>query len=699
MPVDFANPGFAAGGFALLAPVLVHLLTRHTRRQITFPSVRFLRAAAASRSSLHKFRHLFLFLVRTAALAALVLAFMRPELRRRDAAAAEASGGPSTTVIVLDASASMGYRVAGGAVFERAKLAALQTAQGLASADQANLIVAGAKPRCTFDKPSAGRVLLEREIRNAALTAERADMDAALAEAVRQLGRAPRAELVVVSDFQRSTWAAVDWTRIPATVLVVLVPAAEGRLINAGIDDVRVQPPFPAAGEDVEITCRVLNRSEEGATFPVALTLGERDQLTRELFVPAGVSQSVTFRLKVGEPGPLECVLSIPDDRLTVDNTYYTVIPVAGRLSVLVVSDEPERDPRGAVPLLLRAIDPHGGGPDSVMLARRIPSSALGALSPALHPVVMLAGVGPLEPAAADSLLQYVRAGGSLVLFLCTRQDAANLARLQSRSAGELALPFKAGELLDSAAHPTTLAQANFEHPVLHKFRDSDDLSRIAFRRRFATERAEKAGQVLAKYADNNIAMASQLFGAGTLLVCNFSPAPEYSDLPRRTLFVPLVHEIVRGLKPGRSGTERSPAAGDICSAVVPGWRQDQPIRFTAPDGSLQSATFNMRHDETAILFTDTARLGFYRVWVQDRLAASAAVNLDRRESDLARLEAAQLRELAKGAAASVALASEPDERLAGSLRRGIPLWPWCLLAVLLLLAAEQGLALAWRGV
>ena len=79
--------------------------------------------------------------------------------------------------------------------------------------------------------------------------------------------------------------------------------------------------------------------------------------------------------------------------------------------------------------------------------------------------------------------------------------SAAVPVQMEKRSGGELTLPFHTGALLDGSgpAGVTTLAQANFEHAVLRKFRDSDDLSKVVFRRRFATDRAARTGQVLAR--------------------------------------------------------------------------------------------------------------------------------------------------------------------------------------------------------
>src|SRR5947208_11326944 len=108
MPV-FTNPALWAGALALAVPLLLHLLTRKNSRTLIFPTIRFIRKVQASQSAIYRLRHLLLMLVRTTFLALLLLAFLKPVLRNKTLSAGDRSDRNHAVIIVLDASASMGY--------------------------------------------------------------------------------------------------------------------------------------------------------------------------------------------------------------------------------------------------------------------------------------------------------------------------------------------------------------------------------------------------------------------------------------------------------------------------------------------------------------------------------------------------------------------------------------------------------------
>src|SRR6266536_200501 len=134
-------------------------------------------------------RHLLLMLVRTAFLGLLLLAFLKPVLQRSALSAGDRGDRPSAIILVLDASASMGYAAGGSSPFARARLAGQKILDELHDRDVADLVVAAAAPAPSFDEPTANRFALKNDLQLARLTQERADMDAAFAEAARQLAK------------------------------------------------------------------------------------------------------------------------------------------------------------------------------------------------------------------------------------------------------------------------------------------------------------------------------------------------------------------------------------------------------------------------------------------------------------------------------------------------------------------------------
>jgi len=320
------------------------------------------------------------------------------------------------------------------------------------------------------------------------------------------------------------------------------------------------------------------------------------------------------------------------------------------------------------------------------------------AIAAASAQVAVLWGTQRLGTDPGKALLQWVEDGGSLILFLSTPSDSANLAMLQELSEAELILPFSTGPMISSSSvRPALhLAQANFEHPILKKFRDVADLGNVSVTRAFRTQRNQDQGEVLLKYDDGTVAMARKSHGQGSLLVCNLSPEPSCSDLAKRTIFVPLLHEMVKGMRP-QSGAVRSFAVGQNASATVSIPDGVDEWRFEDPQGQPINAGYETRQNEAAFFFGRTTVPGFYRIFSGDRHLGSAAVNVDSRESNLEALGTGQIQEFAQLSRERFHAVSGMDTDALGRLLEGLPLWPYCMLLALVFIALEQLLVLVWR--
>src|SRR5439155_11373762 len=242
MPL-FTNQGLWAGALALAVPLLLHLLTRKNSRTLIFPTIRFIRKVQASQSAIYRLRHLLLMLVRTTFLALLLLAFLKPVLRNKTLSAGDRSDRHHAVIIVLDASASMGYAAGGSSPFARARLAGQKILDELRDQDVANLVIAAAAAAASFDAPTANRFHLKNDLELARLTQERADLDAAIAEAIKQLAKVPgySGEIHLISDFQRSNWAPVDFGKIPKEIRIVFVSVAAPETGNLALTEVILQ--------------------------------------------------------------------------------------------------------------------------------------------------------------------------------------------------------------------------------------------------------------------------------------------------------------------------------------------------------------------------------------------------------------------------------------------------------------------------
>ena len=247
--MTFLNPwAIWAGVGAAAIPVVVHFLTRPRPQRMPLSTLRFVREAIRDRRARHHLRDAVILSLRTLAILLIALAIARPQFNDRSTAP-DAAAGDTVRVVLLDQSASMNALSGGVAAMERARTAAagyLRYRPGLS----ADLIVAGATPKAIFGRPSSNFEALRDELSRCPALPVPIDVRQALDKATAILAPTDendrrRRELVIVSDFQRSSWSAADFSALPENTRIqfesvaaaqrpsnVAIVRAEGRPVS-----------------------------------------------------------------------------------------------------------------------------------------------------------------------------------------------------------------------------------------------------------------------------------------------------------------------------------------------------------------------------------------------------------------------------------------------------------------------------------
>lgn len=697
--VVLGNPALWIGAFAIAVPVLVHILTRRTPRRLVFPTLKFIHAAKASQSSLFRIRHWLLLAVRTLLIMLILAAFLKPILSLTGALDKDNEKKGKVAIVLLDASASMGYAPGGASNFLKARYACGKIVDHLTSGQRGNLVLMASTPRCSFDEPGENLFVLRKDINEAKVSNERADVNAAIAEVVRQMALVGDVakEIHFVSDFQRSNWSNVDFSVIPEDVRVLFVPVSEKPGSNVAVTEVAIQPAAPTVSEQVHIVTKVANYGAETRVLDVEMSLDSGKVIKEKISLSPDTAGSADFTFRPTAAGDYRCRVTIPADDLSVDDSRYFTFRVSEKIDVLIVSDEDPKGEFSSCRFLARAINPFLKAARSTAVARVIRSSELDRIKTLRSQVVILTGINELSKAHSRLLVDYMANGGSVVYFHVGGGSSYNLTLLAEVSNGDFVSPFKLTGQVSNAKDErfSVFANANFDHPILKKFKETAELGDFKFYRYFTTERVKQKGQVLLQYDDGNIAMASKGVGAGRILLCNFSCSLEHCDIARHTLFVPVVHEIVRYMRPD-SAVCNSFEAGQQCSMTINGVSKKSEFEFKKPSGETTNGNIEVSQDEAAVFFPMSDQCGFYSVHIDKKLAGSVAVNVNSLESNLDTLSNDQLAGLSQVSRAqfyaSMANTSSLDNMLEG---RG--LWHYFVLAAILLMAMEQILMVTLR--
>jgi len=482
---------------------------------------------------------------------------------------------------------------------------------------------------------------------------------------------------------------------------------------NHGITDVTVAPTtqglavrFGAARFGGPASAEVsADLSVDGARGPrVSLPLNNGGARVERTFTTSSAAAPAETT-----PAPSPTItVTLADDALTLDNAVTLPHEPRPKLRVLVIDGEPDAVPfADEVYYLTQALQSsRSGGGQSLLDVTVLPPERLDAASLAGTDVVVLANVARVEAAAAAALVSHVTAGAGLFMTMGDQVDPEAYNRdLQALLPAALR-GTKQQALLDDANVDDVLGLARFDttHPIFVAFASASadalpGLTRVRTRASMLVEpdaRARDDGgarAILARFTNDAPALMERAVGPrgrGRVVLLTTSVDREWSDLPIRPGFLPLMEQVVlylgRALDHGRPRTIRAHEPRDIMAPS-----ESEQLAIRRPDG--RRVTVDVPAGAERARFTDTGTVGLYVVSSlrggdeQDLLPERFTVLPDAREFDLRRVDDDALTSsLPQGA---VVRADQSD-------RPGEPLWPALLLLAVALMLAEA--ALVTRG-
>jgi hypothetical protein len=684
--MSFLTPALWSALVAGLAlPVVIHLLNKSFPRFWRFPSIELIKATLAQRSKLHRWRHWILLLLRTAFLALLLLAFLRPVLKRFGANPAAAGG--RRVLIVFDHSVSMEHKGDGPTSRERGAHEALKLVESLGANDLVNIVLMEPSPTACFADFSRDHAEARRFLGQLGPGLGRTEVNLANALAARLLakesGRPP--EVYYISDFQRKNWANANFTALPAATRLFFLDVGPTHRDNRAILDARVSQAHVLAGDTVLLEVTVGNFSGDPFTGRLTVTLDQRYSFDQEVSIAPWSEGKVTVPVTPGGPGLHLCEVKLPPDALEYDNRFCLALAVQEKEEVLIVTDGPG-DPKSGAYFLKTALNPFEREAGS-LLPRLISSRELTASRLAGARKVFVTQANRLSAEASAALAKFLFEGGGVVWFLDGPAEPENLAALE-RAIGPNTMPLRLTQRRNATnvvSGAQQFARGDFKSRYLKLFEGAarQNLALLEFYDYYQAS-ATGAGSVLLAYGDESPALAALHHGLGTMLLLNFSAGELSSNLARQRLFPAWMQELVKAL----AAEEPAPASytiGETLHTEV--WRSEmRDADFKAPSGAPVAVKRELVGERYHLTFTPD-QLGFYTLGGPRPLYAFG-VNTSPDEADLRPIEKEALpRDFVGAHEAHFVAGAEDFEELA----RGKPLFHWFILAAAAFLLLESG--------
>jgi hypothetical protein len=663
--VHFVAPAVLLGLLAAALPWVIHRIGQRRAHPLRFAAMELLLKAERQVSAFRRLRELLLLLLRTAVAASLPLLFARPFAEVKSDLPA-ATTRTQSAVIVLDDSASMRRLTSarGDSVFQEARARARALAQHLSPDSDVALVLASEGTPTPVAEPTSDRGRLVAALDAAACSARRADFGGALRRASQILTTAAHGDRVVyvVTDLQAAGWEGAPGGERPAGGPSVVVVDVGGPWENHAVVSLTAEPaPQEGVGaQGVAVIAEIANFSGEPARkVGLTLRLDGADVARGFVDLPANGRARKRFLHTLSGGGTAhEAEVALVDhDLFPLDDQRRARVEVSRGLRVLVVNGDPRTVRTEDETFFLEAALRAGGGGFSLQtsLPEEVSPASLGG-----YAAVFLANVAKPSDELAAALVRYVEGGGGLFVSVGDRVDAdAWNARLKDVLPQPLGLRRTAAAAPGGAPEGETVDQRPAErlapldrrHPLLASFpAKGDGLSSARFFQFMLLAPVPDAPSrsVVLRYENGAPALVASEVGRGRVLLLTTTVDREWTDLPIRPGFLPLMQEAARYLA-GAPGSDSISALTVGQRREIPLGGEDRRVEVVKPDGDTRWLTPEARapepHGRRSVTFTETDEPGLYRVRASqndgkaaERATESFVVNLDPAESDPARL-------------------------------------------------------------
>ncbi|MBN2525402.1 MAG: BatA domain-containing protein [Deltaproteobacteria bacterium] len=700
--MSFAAPLMLLG-LGLLGPLFWLHLKRRPTRTVAFPTLFILQRVLKRQQKKSRVREWVILIIRALLVVTFSVALARPALTVWRPGGIR-SGLPLSQVILLDDSASMQRRIPTPGqdettAFERARQMAITELGRLRPQDSVAVILAGKPPRLITDGLTTDKEQVSMRLYglHAGYAADAIDDAIYKAEHLLAKSSSAQKEILLITDLAGTPVHPETMKQMQTVFRVVGVTPATQKLENIAISDVAVLPAGGPEAREVTIRAEIINYSSSRQNVDVSLSLDGKPVARGLLKVAPWQTGIKDFHHRFDEKGihfgqvevganvgPIQrgkrdaVGAAAVNDVFAVDNIRYLATNVRRSINVLVINGDArpgsyldeafylqkalETPIPGEVPIHIQIMEPD--------MARVTPLES--------YDVIFLAGVTTLSSGLWERLVRYVEEGGGLFVSAGKGKPDENL---QSVMPGEVDGIRKS----DRRSH-LKVGAVKLSHPIFHTLGEqSTGLENVKIKNHLllkpnpAVER-----EVLVQLADGLPLLLERKIGKGTTLLLTTTIDRDWSDLPIRPGFLPLIQRSTRYLS--RSLAFREPRTIDVGKTVsLPVVEGMQKLIVLSPSKKRTVFSANRLTGQANIWFRQTNRPGPWRVFAEmpesgglTELQSSAFVtNVASSESDLSR----KMKE-------SGDLSRDDRDRYT-ALEGKLPVWSHLLMVALFLLFVE----------
>jgi hypothetical protein len=697
--MTFAVPAFLLAVLAGAIPLVLHMIHTQRAEEVRFSTLRFLRASVQRTRRRKYLEDVALLSLRVLALVLIAIGLSRPAIS--GLRALWGSGTPTAVAIVLDNSASMALLDGGTQRFETARRAVENLLDGLREGDAVALLPTGGPAAPELGKLVHTHETVRQALGQCRVSGEKADLAARLREARALLSGADAIHraVYVITDNQALSWKGLtedDADPRARDMPLVLVNVGRDPAPNVALGNLRLESPALTVGVPIGVSVEVRNTSALPQQRHVELHVdGSREGVSAPLSLPPGGTTRQEFHFSVDRGGAHRGEVRLAEeDGSALDNRVHFALAVDQRISVAVL--KPRRHEIAYADdafYLERALAPTGGDGWAIRVTTLTPEQ-LTTEPLGKHAVIWCVNLPALVGPAVERLHDYVWDGGHLV-WVCGPNVQPGAYNQMDAQSGHCLLPLP----LDSTPQAGETRRIGFldrDHSALAPLAEPASLyqSVLVHRHLPVTWPPGADARLLARLDDGKPLLTWRRVGSGSVLFLGTALQAEWTNLPLRPIFLPLVARLTFHLAGAEAARSQGLAGAPL---VVPAGAmvENTEVEVVRPSGEVLRVPGPAKAGEP-FRYADTHDAGVYLLRSTDPSRPKQwafAVNPDPEEADAATTPVEELR---KKFGKEPVLVCEGPNDVASTLRRlreGQGIWEVFLAAVLAGLVLEAYLA------
>jgi hypothetical protein len=711
--MTFLNPLMLFGLLAATIPVLLHLFNLRKLERIEFSSLAFLKELQKTKIRRLKLRQLLLLVLRTLLVILLVTAFSRPTIRSSSIGATGAQTR-TTAVFVFDDSYSMTSSEESGQLLKQAKESATSALDLLKDGDEAFLVkLSEVNPSGPSESTLPQRDLnqMRREIQSIGPSYVHRTIEDALRFSAALLARTKNynKEIYVFSDFKLGSLqskfkpANADPALPPELQFLFLSLGNKARQ-NLGIESLKIQNALFGPGRPIDLNVKIANwGSQDARNELVSVFLNGARVAQKAVDIQAQNSSQVEIHVTPTVSGYIDGMVELQDDDLDFDNHRSFTVYIPKNLNVLMVGNPAD------LRFIRMALTANAGDAKSTIRLNEIASDRLSANEISLADVIIFSNVKDLTSPQFSQMRTFLESGGGLIFFPGTRTDSASFS---ASWRAQLKMPRITSTMtprLPSAQTPAivTFDRIDYRNPIFEGMFLEDPLKKDqrptnqrspSFRmdspdiRSYVRYQVDPLSVPIIFLTDGFPFLLEQKVGKGVVLLYSVSSTNDWSNLPLKGIFAPLLHRSVAYVAQQQSlpleAIAGDEAAISIKAKSIGKLMVQNPERVDFAVSSAKTGT------TTAVRFRETAVPGIYTVRSDNDLLKKFVVKADPDESNTTKADNAVVEGMLKrlGIPASKVHSANRDADIRQAIlesRVGVEIWKFLVGIALLVAVAE----------